>query len=259
MNEILSLWPAAWSRERRSTATIAVASAALVMFLLVLGKLLVLLPDPVHTWAGEFAKGTVVTVELTLVSGLFGVVMGVLAAIAKTSRFLPIRAPAEFYIWVFRGTPLLVQILFVYFALPAKLSLTEFHSAALALALNVGAYNAEAIRAGIQAIPRGQTEAARSLGLTPLQTFVHVVFPQGMKIALPSLVNNVVALLKDSSLAYSIGVLELANAGNRANAQTFEPIPLFATTAVIYLILTTVMTQISGAIERRLDVEGRVA
>ncbi len=258
MNGILSLWPAGWDRARRSTATIAAASLALLLFLWVLGRVLLLVPDPVHTWAGEFAKGTVVTLELTVLAGLLGVGLGVLAAVAKMSRFPLLRYPAVFYIWVFRGTPLLVQILFVYFALPAKLALTDFHSAALALALNVGAYNAEAIRAGIQAIPRGQTEAARSLGLTPVQTFLYIVFPQGMKIALPPLVNNVVALLKDSSLAYSIGVLELANAGNRANAQTFQPIPLFATTAAIYLILTTVMTQISNAIEHRLDVEGKV-
>lgn len=258
MKGLLSLWPAAWSRERRSTATIAVASLALVLFLWVLGRTLALLPEPIHGWAGEFAKGTLVTVELTLVAGLLGVIMGVLAAMAKMSRLWLFRGPAEFYIWVFRGTPLLVQIFFVYFALPTSLSLTDFHSATLALALNVGAYNAEAIRAGIQAIPRGQTEAARSLGLKALQTFRYVVFPQGMKIALPPLVNNIVALLKDSSLAYSIGVLELANAGGRANAQLFQPVPIWTTTAAIYLILTTVMTQISNAIEHRLDVEGKV-
>jgi polar amino acid transport system permease protein len=258
MNGLSSLWPEGWDRQRRSTATIAAASLALIAFLWCLGSVLARLPDPLHTWAGEFAKGTVVTLELTVVSGLLGVVLGILAAVAKMSRVSLLRGPAVFYIWVFRGTPLLVQILFVYFALPSQLALTDFHSAALALALNVGAYNAEAIRAGIQAVPKGQTEAARSLGLKPLQTFAYVVFPQGMKISLPPVVNNVVALLKDSSLAYSIGVLELANAGNRANAQTFQPIPLFATTAVIYLILTTVMTQISGAIEHRLDVEGRV-
>ncbi len=97
-----------------------------------------------------------VTVELTLVSGLFGVIMGVLAAVAQMSRFPPLRWAAMFYIWVLRGTPLLVQILFVYFALPhGRWRSPTSHSAALALGLNVGAYNAEAIRAGIQAIPRG--------------------------------------------------------------------------------------------------------
>lgn len=258
MNGIVSLWPADWSRERKSTASIALASALLVLFLWVVGHLLARLPEPIGPVARDFAAGTRVTVELTLVSGLLGVALGVLAAVARMSRIPPVRWLAMFYIWVLRGTPLLVQILFVYFALPQSLALSDFSSAALALGLNVGAYNAEAIRAGIQAIPKGQTEAARSLGLKPFQTFAHVIFPQGMKIALPPLVNNIVALLKDSSLAYSIGVVELANIGNRVNAATFRPIPIFLTTATIYLVLTTVMTQISGAIEHRLDVEGRI-
>jgi len=135
--------------------------------------------------------------------------------------------------------------------------LTDFSSAALALGVNVGAYNAEAIRAGILAVPTGQAEAARSLGLSPRRTFVDVVFPQAFKIALPPLVNNVVALLKDSSLAYVIGVVELSNIGNRVQAATFQPVPVFFATASIYLVLTTVLTQISGAIESRLDIEQR--
>jgi polar amino acid transport system permease protein len=145
----------------------------------------------------------------------------------------------------------------MYSALPGKLSMSEFWTAVVALALNVGAYNAEAIRAGIEAVPKGQTEAARSLGLSPLQTFFHVVFPQGIKIALPALVNNVVALLKDSSLAYTIGVVELVNIGNRLSASTFQPEITYAVTGSIYLVLTTLLTQISDSIEHRLDLEGR--
>ncbi|HYD43162.1 MAG TPA: amino acid ABC transporter permease [Anaeromyxobacter sp.] len=255
---LLLLWPQGWSRERKSTATMAVAALGLVLFLLVLGHLLAAAPDPIGPNAAEFAKGTWVTLELTILSGLFGIAVGVLAAVARMSRLPPLRWIAGFYIWVFRGTPLLVQILFVYFALPGWLSISDFSSATLALGLNVGAYNAEAIRAGLQAVPKGQTEAARSLGLKPLQTFGYVVFPQGIKIALPPLVNNVVSLLKDSSLAYSIGVIELANVGGRVHASTFQPVPIFTTTAIIYLALTTLLTQISGAIEHRLDVEGRI-
>jgi len=255
---LLLLWPSGWSRERKSSATMAAAGVALVLFLWGLGRILIGAPEPIGPVAQQFAQGTRVTVELTVVSGLLGVAIGVLTAVARMSRFPPLRWVASLYVWVFRGTPLLVQILFVYFALPGAISLSDFSSAAVALALNVGAYNAEAIRAGIQAIPKGQTEAARSLGLRPAQTFIHVIFPQGIKIALPPLVNNIVALLKDSSLAYSIGVVELANIGNRVNAATFQPIPVFLTTASIYLVLTTVMTQISGAIEHRLDIEGRI-
>ena len=106
------------------------------------------------------------------------------------------------------------------------------------------AYNAESIRAGLLAVPRGQTEAARSLGLSNWYTFRDVVFPQAFKIALPPLVNNFIALLKDSSLAYAIGVVELTNVANRIQSATFQPIPPLVTAAVIYLLLTTVLTQI---------------
>jgi polar amino acid transport system permease protein len=260
VNGLLALWPRAWSRERRSTATILAASVVLVLFMWLLARPLASAPEPIGPAAEQFAEGTRVTVELTLVSGLLGILFGLMAAVAKISGIAPLRWAAEFYIWSIRGTPLLVQIFFAYFALPELvpgLQLSDFNSAAAALAINVGAYNAEAIRAGIQAIPKGQTEAARSLGLSPLQTFTWVVAPQGFKIALPPLVNNVVALLKDSSLAYVIGVVELSNIGNRVQAATFQPVPVFIATASIYLILTTVLTQISGAIELRMDVEQR--
>jgi polar amino acid transport system permease protein len=260
MNALVDVWPAGWTRQQRSTAAIAVASVALALFMWLVARPLALMPEPIGPAAQEFAEGTRVTVWLTLVSGIVGVVMGLLAAVAKLAPFPPVRWIADFYVWVIRGTPLLVQVLFVFLALPMivpGLKLSDFASAAVALGVNVGAYNAEAIRAGILAVPKGQTEAARSLGLSPVQTFVDVVFPQSMKVALPPLVNNVVALLKDSSLAYVIGVVELSNIGNRVQAATFQPVPVFLATASIYLVLTTVLTQISGAIERRLDLEGR--
>ena len=137
--------------------------------------------------------------------------------------------------------------------------MSDFASACVALSFNVGAYNAEAIRAGLLAVPKGQIEASRSLGLSTWFTFIDVTFPQAFKISLPPLVNNIVALLKDSSLAYAIGVVELTNVGNRIQAATFQPLPILLTSATIYLLLTTVLTQISNAVERRFDVEGRVA
>jgi polar amino acid transport system permease protein len=257
---LLSLWPKSWPREKRAAATMAVGGVLLVVFMWVLGRLLALAPEPIGGAAQQFAEGSLVTLELTVVSGLLGVLFGLLAAVAKMSRLPPLRWAAGFYIWSIRGTPLLVQIFFTFFALPELvpgLQLSDFNSAAAALAINVGAYNAEAIRAGIQAVAKGQTEAARSLGLSPLQTFLHVVAPQGFKIALPPLVNNVVALLKDTSLAYGIGVVELSNVGNRLQAATFLPVPILITTALIYLVLTTLLTQFSNAIEHRLDVEQR--
>ena len=240
----------------------AAAALVLVLMLWLMAIPLSWAPEPIGNNAQLFAEGTRITVLLTAVAAVAGVFMGVLAALGKTSRAAPLRWIASAYIWVIRGTPLLVQVLFVYFALPVlipALQLSDFTSACVALSLNVGAYNAEAIRAGLLAVPKGQVEAARSLGLSPWFTFIDVTFPQAFKISLPPLVNNIVALLKDSSLAYAIGVVELTNVGNRIQAATFQPLPILLTSASIYLLLTTVLTQISNAVERRFDVEGRVA
>jgi polar amino acid transport system permease protein len=261
MNGLSSIWPAAWSRQARSSATMALAAALLLLILWLMAIPLSAAPEPIGNNAQYFAEGTRITVQLTLVAGLAGVLLGVLAALGKVSRIAPLRWVASLYIWVMRGTPLLVQVLSVYFVLPAvipALRMSDFTSACVALALNVGAYNAEAIRAGLLAVPKGQIEAARSLGLSRWYTFIDVTFPQAFKISLPPLVNNVVALLKDSSLAYTIGVVELTNIGNRIQAATFQPVPIFITTATIYLLLTTVMTQFSDAVERRFDVEGKL-
>lgn len=258
MNAALFLSPTGWSRERRTVATMVVALTGMILFLWLLDVPLATLPEPIGPAARQFAEGARVTVALTAVAGLLGVALGMLAALGKLSRLAPLSLIATSYVAVIRGTPLLVQVLFVFLALPAmvpSLQLSDFTSAAVALGFNAGAYNAEAIRAGILAVHKGQTEAARSLGLTPFLTFRDVVFPQALRIALPSLVNNTIALLKDSSLAYVIGVVELTNIGNRVQAATFQPIPVFLTTACIYLILTTILTQVSGAVERHLDVE----
>jgi polar amino acid transport system permease protein len=254
-------WPAHWNRHQRSSATISVAVAGLVLLLWLLAWPLSQVTEPIGNNAQAFAEGARVTVQLTIVAGLAGVLLGMLGALGKVSRFAPLRWAAGLYVWIIRGTPLLVQVLFVFFALPVlvpALRLTDFASACVALALNAGAYNAEAIRSGLLAVPKGQVEAARSLGLSRWYTFRDVVFPQAFKVALPPLVNNLVALLKDSSLAYAIGVVELTNVGNRVGAATFQPLPILVTTATIYLVLTTVLTQISGAVERRFDVEGKL-
>jgi polar amino acid transport system permease protein len=251
-----------WDRKQRSSFMMALAVALMLVVLWLMGRALSFAPEPIGSSAADFAQGAAVTVELTAISGVAGIVLGVLAAVGKISRIVPLRWVASLYIWVIRGTPLIVQIMFVYFALPVILPflhLTEFSSACVALGLNVGAYNAEAIRAGLLAIPRGQVEAARSLGLNGWYTFRDVVFPQAFKISLPPLVNNIVALLKDSSLAYTIGVVELTNVGDAVRARTYLPVPVLITTALIYLLLTTVMTLFSNAVERRFDVEGKLA
>lgn len=262
MTFLFNHWPAGWSRQQRSVLSIIAGVAVLMLLMWLIAIPLSAAPEPIASSAEIFAEGTRTTVLLTLVSGLAGICLGIVAALGKLSSFKPARWLASFYIWVIRGTPLLVQILFVFLALPVMipaLRLDDFASACLALAFNAGAYNAESIRAGLLAVPKGQTEAARSLGLTRWYTFVDVVFPQAFKVSLPPLVNNFISLLKDSSLAYAIGVVELTNVGNRLQAATFQPLPSLITVAAIYLMLTTALTQISNAVEHRMDIEGRRA
>ncbi|KOX90408.1 Glutamine transport system permease protein GlnP [Thermus aquaticus] len=223
-------------------------------------------PERAASAGRAMAEGAEITLKLTLISGLAGLVIGVLAGMARLSSRAWVRLPATFYIWVTRGTPLLVQILFAYNALPfllqplwpgAQQALTPYWAAFIALSFNVGAYNAEVVRAGIQAIPKGQWEAAWSLGLSPVDTMRFVVLPQALRIVVPPLVNNLVALLKDSSLASVITLTELALSGQRIISATFRPVEVYLAVAAIYLLLTTVLTQFTNRLEERLKVAGR--
>jgi polar amino acid transport system permease protein len=237
---------------RGGAATLLALAIALVAGLWLLGAALAWLPPPIGPNAAQFAAGARMTLWLTLASGSIGLVLGAGAALARSGRQPLLRRAADFYLWVVRGTPLLVQILFVYFALPVLLpgwNLPDFAAAVVALAVNVGAYNAEAFRAGLLAVPASQAEAARALGMRPAQVLAHVVGPQALRVALPPLASNLVALLKDSSLAFAIGVVELTNVGNRVQAASFQPVATLATTACLYLLLTTLLTQATQALE----------
>ena len=234
------------------------AMIGLLLFLWGLAIPLSAAPAPIGAAAEQFAEGARITVWLTLIAGIAGAALGVTAGIGKLSNFLPLRWLCNFYVWLIRGTPLLLQIMFVWLVIPSimpeGIELSDFACAAIALSLNVGAYNTECVRAGILAVPHGQVEAAKALGLTPLQTFIDVVLPQSFRVALPALANNLASLVKDSSLAYAISVVELTMAGYRVQAESYQPIPVFLTTAVIYLILTTAFTTLTAALEARLDV-----
>ncbi|MEW6292742.1 MAG: amino acid ABC transporter permease [Pseudomonadota bacterium] len=246
-----------WAREHPAWTMFA-AMVGLLLFLWGMAIPLSLAPAPIGPAAGLFADGTRVTVMLTLVAGSAGIVIGVLAGLGKLSAFLPLRWFCNFYVWLFRGTPLLLQILFIWLVvpqiLPESVEISDFACAAIALALNVGAYNTECVRAGILAVPHGQVEAARALGLSPFQTFMDIVLPQSMRVALPALANNLASLVKDSSLAYAISVVELTMVGYRIQAESYQPIPVFLTVATIYLILTTAFTTLTAALESQLDV-----
>lgn len=237
---------------------IALSMFGLLAFIWLLAIPLSWIPAPIGPAAQQFAAGTRDTVALTVIAGSVGVLLGVLAGLGKLSHFAPVRWVCDFYVWLIRGTPLLLQILFVWLVLPPLLDplfgMSDFACAAVALALNVGAYNTECVRAGILAVPHGQIEAARALGLSPMQTFIDITLPQSMRVALPALANNIASLVKDSSLAYAISVVELTMVGYRIQSSSYQPIPVFITTGIIYLILTTAFTQLTSALEAKLDV-----
>ena len=234
------------------------AMIGLLIFLWGLAIPLSSAPEPIGPAADQFAEGARITVWLTLIAGSAGVVLGVLGGLGKLSKILPIRWLCDFYVWLIRGTPLLLQILFVWLVvptfMPAGIELSDFTCAAIALSLNIGAYNTECVRAGILAVPHGQIEAARALGLSPFETFMDITLPQSMRVALPALANNLASLVKDSSLAYAISVVELTMVGYRVQAESYQPIPVFLTIAIIYLILTTAFTTLTSALETQLDV-----
>lgn len=246
-----------WTKQHPGWAIFA-ALIGLLVFLWGLAIPLSAAPAPIGPAAQQFAEGARITVLLTVISGSVGVVLGVLAGLGKLSSVLPVKWLCDFYVWLIRGTPLLLQILFVWLVvpqlLPESMQLSDFSCAAVALALNIGAYNTECVRAGILAVPQGQIEAARALGLSPFQTFMDITLPQSMRVALPALANNLASLVKDSSLAYAISVVELTMVGYRVQAESYQPIPVFLTVAAIYLILTTAFTTLTAALESQLDV-----
>jgi len=219
---------------------------------------------PIRQNADLFVQAAQTTLYLTVASGLIGLVVGVVAGLARMSSFPPFRWISGIYVWLIRGTPLILQIVFAYNALPTifqalhiPIQLDDFWSAVLALSLNVGAYNTEVIRSGIQAVPRGQVEAAKSLGLSNFQTTQTIVLPQAIKIVIPPLVNNLVGLLKDTSLANAIGILELYTEGLRVASATFQFTPVYIVVGAVYLSLTTVITFFTGVLEKRVQVSGR--
>lgn len=251
---------------------VALAALAFYVLLQLITVFLKLMPEPIGSRAELVASAARVTLLLTVWSASFGLLIGVGVGLGKLSRSPLVRLPATFYVWVIRGTPLLVQVLFVYLAFPeiTKSALVplgllspdwsgfpDFWSGVLALAVNIGAYNAEIMRGAVLAIPRGQTEAARSLGLSGAQTMTGVILPQAFRIALPPLVNNLVGLLKDSSQVSVIGVLELLLQTQRISSETFLPVPVLSTAAGVYLALTTVMTFFTNILERRFNESGR--
>ncbi|MCA1557795.1 MAG: ABC transporter permease subunit [Acidobacteria bacterium] len=208
--------------------------------------------DIIRRTLSFFLSGVWLTAKLALLSLLLGVPIGLLLALARVqpSRFL--RAPAAIYVEVMRGTPLLVQILFIYFVLPYfRIFIPAFWAGIIALTLNSAAYIAEIFRAGILSIDVGQMEAARSLGMTYAQAMRRIILPQTFRRVVPPLTNEGIALLKDSSLVSIIGLTELARTGQELASRYAAPLTIWPVVAIFYLILTFPLTRVAEYLERR--------
>ncbi|MEB3148494.1 MAG: ABC transporter permease subunit [Sphaerospermopsis sp.] len=200
--------------------------------------------------------GVFVTLQLAIISVFFGLIGGSFIGIIRLSAIKPVQWLARTYIDFFRGTPLLVQIFMIYFGIPAlwqelgfTLSLNRLVAGVMALSLNSAAYIAEIVRAGIQSIEIGQTEAAKSLGLNSVQTMRHVIFPQAFRRMIPPLGNEFISLLKDTSLVAVIGFEELFRKGQLIVAENYRAFEIYAAVAVIYLCLTLVSSQAFSQLE----------
>ena len=209
-------------------------------------------PDLVsRTWR-FLVRGVWMTAALAAVALLFGLPIGLALALARVQRTRLLSVPAGVYVEVVRGTPLLVQILFIYFVLPAfGINLPAFTSGIIALTLNAAAYLAEIFRAGIESIEAGQMEAARSLGMTYAQAMRRIILPQTFRRVLPPLTNEGIALLKDSSLVSVIGLTELARTGQELASRYAAPLTIWPVVALLYLLLTFPLTRVAQQLERR--------
>ena len=202
---------------------------------------------PSLLWAG-----LVFTIPLTLLSFTFGLALGLLTALARLFAPKPVSAVARFYVWVIRGTPLLVQLFVIFYGLPSVgILLDAFPAALIGFTLNVGAYSSEIIRAVISSVPKGQWEAAFSIGMSWRQAMIRTILPQAARVAVPPLSNTFISLVKDTSLAAAITVPELFQAAQRIVATTYEPLILYIEAALIYLALSTVLSTLQVRLEKR--------
>lgn len=201
--------------------------------------------------------GAAVTVQITALSVLLGIIIGLFVGIARISTYRVIHLIAAVYVDFLRGTPLLVQIFLVYFALPVVTGqrIDPFVAAIAACSINSSAYVAEIFRAGIQSIDAGQMEAGRSLGMSWMQTMRYIIVPQAARRVIPPLGNEFIALLKDSSLVSVIGFEELTRRGQLIIARTYASLEIWLCVAIIYLAMTVSISRLVAWLERRYKID----
>lgn len=201
-------------------------------------------------------QAVILTLEFTLLSTVVGFLWGIVLSLIKISNIKPLVLFAQFYTSIFRGTPLLVQLMLIYYATPQMLNyqITALQAGVLTFGLNSAAYISESIRGGILSVDKGQWEAAMSLGVPKHRLLVDIVFPQAFKNTLPSLVNESIALLKDSSMVSIIGVADTMRWASLIQAKTFRAFEAFIVAAVVYYVLVMALTTLGRYLERRVRV-----
>ncbi len=204
------------------------------------------------------AKGLLTTIEITFLALILGVVLGFLAAIirvtySKTGKAKPLSDICQLYVAIIRGTPVMVQLLIIYFVLLLPIGVEKFPAAVLCFGLNSGAYVSEIVRGGIMSVDNGQTEAGRSLGFGYAQTMIHIVIPQAFKAVLPALANEFITLLKESSVAFYIGVADLTQGGIKIRSITYSNFMPLVAVALIYLVVVLGLTKLVSLLEKRLQ------
>lgn len=203
--------------------------------------------------------GAGVTIEITAISVGLGFILGLVVSVCRLSGWKILKAVAVCYVNILRGTPLLVQIFLIYFALPMLIGqrINPFLAAVAACSINSGAYVSEIFRAGIQAVDRGQMEAGRSLGLSWMQTMWYIILPQAFRKVIPPLGNEFISMTKETSLVSVIGFEELTRRGQLIIAKTYGSFEIWLTVAAIYLVMTLSIAQLVSYLERRFAIDDR--
>ena len=195
--------------------------------------------------------------ELFFLTLLFSLPLGLVVAFGSMSRCAPLRGVVKTFVWVIRGTPLLVQLFIIFYGLPSVgIMLDAFPAAVIAFAFNEGAYCAETMRGALESVPQGQLEAGYCVGMSWWQIMRRIVLPQALRTAVPALSNSLIGMIKDTSLASNITVAELFMAGQRVAARTYIFLPIYCEVAVVYLLFCTVITKLQALLERQLNARG---
>ena len=211
-------------------------------------------PDPYLRILKFVPDGVLVTFKVTVGAILLALVLGLFTGLGRLAKNRFINGAASLYVEVIRGIPLLVQIFYIYYALGRIVHIPDIYSAVIAMAVCYGAYMGEIFRAGIQSIPRGQMEAARSLGMTHARAMRHIIIPQAFKVVLPPIGNEFIALLKDSSLVSILAVSDLLRRGREFASESFSYFETYTIIALIYLVLTLFFSKLIGFMEERICV-----